>query len=420
MSGAWRTVGDPLVAGAASGPLARVRVAVKDVVAVAGQRVGAGCPTWLAEAVPEPRHAPAVTALLAAGADVRGVAVTDELAWSLTGRDPRTGGPPNGAAPGRLPGGSTSGPASAVALGEADLGLGTDTAGSLRVPASYQGLWGLRTTHGLVPREGVLPLAPTFDTVGWLARDPDLLHRALVATVGTAAVPDDGASDEVDLVVDPGLLAAAGGATRSALEALLDLWRARGHRVREVVLPSPVDVAEAFTVVQAAEARRAHGAWVRAHPGALGPVAAARFAAAESVTAEQERAARWRLEAHGARVRALLGCRVLVQPATPGPAPPLSASEERLADVRSATLQLTTPTCAAGLPALSAPLLVVDGAPVGVALVGAAGSDGRLVRLAGRLARDAAGAAAGVAAGAAADRRTPPPPPRPTVPGGDR
>lgn len=413
MTGAWRTVGDPLVAGAASGPLARVRVAVKDVVAVAGQRVGAGCPAWLAEAPPEPRHAPAVAALLTAGADVRGLAVTDELAWSLTGRDPRTGGPPNGGAPGRVPGGSTSGPASAVALGEADLGLGTDTAGSLRVPASYQGLWGLRTTHGLVPRDGVLPLAPSFDTVGWLARDPDLLQRALAATVGPRPVAAAGGRDDtVDLAIDRALLAAAGGATRSALDALLDAWRARGHRVHEVVLPSPLDVAEAFAVVQAAEARRTHGAWVRAHPGALGPVAAARFAAAESVTDEQERAARWRLEAHGAWIRAVLGRRVLVQPATPGPAPLLDASEDQLAEVRRATLRLTTPACAAGLPALSAPLLVVDGAPVGVGLVGASDGDEHLVRVAARLALDAAVVHD--------DRRHPPRPPHATVPGGDR
>ncbi|UMG91467.1 amidase family protein [Nocardioides sp. TF02-7] len=156
----WRERGDPLVAGAADGPLVGETVAVKDLFAVAGFRCGAGNPTLLAEAHPASAHAPVVARLLAAGASVRGIAQTDELAYSLAGTNHHHGTPPNPAAPGRVPGGSSSGPASAVALGEASIGLGTDTGGSVRVPAAYQGLFGIRTTHGAVDREGLVPLAP--------------------------------------------------------------------------------------------------------------------------------------------------------------------------------------------------------------------------------------------------------------------
>nr|MDT0667585.1 amidase family protein [Micromonospora sp. DSM 115978] len=121
-----------------------------------------------------------------AGAEVTGIAQTDELAYSISGTNVHYGTPPNPAAPGRAPGGSTSGPASAVALDQADVGLGTDTAGSVRVPASYCALAGIRTTHGVVSTRGVLALAPAFDAVGWLARDV-----ATLARVGRGLLPPD-------------------------------------------------------------------------------------------------------------------------------------------------------------------------------------------------------------------------------------
>ena len=136
----WRVTGSPLVAGRrpANGtrPLDGETVAVKDLFAVAGQPIGAGVPAYLAEATVQPVSAPAVQALLDAGADVVGIAQTDEFAYSIAGANPHYGTPPNPAVPGGLPGGSSSGPASAVALGQASIGLATDTAGSVRVPAS--------------------------------------------------------------------------------------------------------------------------------------------------------------------------------------------------------------------------------------------------------------------------------------------
>ncbi|MGW1618365.1 AtzH-like domain-containing protein [Streptomyces sp. NPDC002172] len=156
----WRVADGPLVASTEQGPVAHVRLAVKDLFAVAGQRVGAGNPAWLAEARTEPENADAVRQLLDAGAELTGIAQTDELAFSLAGTNPHYGTPANPAAPGRITGGSSSGPAAAVARGWADLGLATDTAGSIRVPASYCGLYGWRPTHGATPDGGLLALAP--------------------------------------------------------------------------------------------------------------------------------------------------------------------------------------------------------------------------------------------------------------------
>ena len=180
----WRVVGTPLIAGA-SGPLDGQTVAVKDLYDVEGFAVGGGVPAFLDESAPADGHSPAVAALLAAGANITGIAQTDEFAYSIAGLNPHYGTPPNPRVLGGVPGGSSSGPASAVALGQASIGLGTDTAGSIRVPASYQGLWGLRTTHGSVSAERLLPLAPSFDTIGWLTRSSTVLRAAAEATLDT-------------------------------------------------------------------------------------------------------------------------------------------------------------------------------------------------------------------------------------------
>lgn len=359
----WRELGDPLVAGAPEGPLHGETVAVKDLFTIAGFAVGVGNPTFLAEAPIEVGTAPAVTMLRDAGADIRGIAQTDEFAYSIAGANPHYGTPPNPTAPGRLPGGSSSGPASAVALGEASIGLGTDTAGSLRVPASYQGLWGLRTTHGAVPLVGVWPLAPSFDTFGWLTRDAATLRRVVEVALGTTTVATAG------FVVDPGLVALADPAVRDAFTAALD-----GLDVEEVELGDPTEMFEAFRVTQAAEAWESDGGWVLGHPDAVSGAVKERFAIARSVTREQEAEARAAVARHRERLDAALGDRVLLVPSASSAAPRVGAPPTDLDAVRAATLRLTAIAGLTGRPGLSVPALAVP-EPVGICLVGPRGSD---------------------------------------------
>ncbi|WP_371203708.1 amidase family protein [Microbacterium sp. BWT-B31] len=393
----WRLVGDPLLEGAGSGPLAGLSVAVKDLFAIEGHRIGAGNPAFLAGARVETTTAPAISDLLRGGAWVRGIARTDEFAYSIAGDNAHYGTPPNAAVPGALPGGSSSGPASAVAAGHADLGLATDTAGSIRVPASYQGLWGLRTTHGLVPRQGLLPLAQSFDTVGWLARDGDTLQRVADWCLSCGSEPTEnllGASDPGlpwRFVVPQEALAAAEPATRAAFEALLAALAASvdAPAIESVSIGPLDDWFEPFRTVQAAEAWRNDGAWFEQHPDAVGPAIAERLRGAASVTAAAEAGARRALEPLAERLRALVTDAVLVLPTVPGPAPARSSHGAAIDAVRAATLRMTTPAAAAGLPALSIPLLTVPSrlgpAPVGVCAVARAGADIALVRLGRRL-----------------------------------
>ncbi|WP_454301434.1 AtzH-like domain-containing protein [Salana multivorans] len=375
----WRVAGSPLAPATSPGPLDGVRVAVKDVFAVAGVCRGLGNPVVAAEAAPQPVDAAAVAALRAIGAEVTGVATTDEFAYSLAGVNAHTGAPPNLAAPGHLPGGSSSGPAAAVALGQADLGLGTDTAGSIRVPASYQGLWGLRTTLGTVDASGLAPLAPSFDTVGWLTRDVSLLRRVVGellphpprALPRRALVPAG-----IDALLTPGAAVSFAGALERLLAAgVLDA-------VDRIDLapagPSLEELREVFRIVQGSEAWALHGEWVEAHPGGLGTDVAARFSTARDVEPSQVARARQLLDRHRRWLRELTGDAVVILPATPGGAPRMDAD---LGPVRTATIAMTSLASVGGLPALSAPLLRDGPLPLGLSLVGAPGDDAALVEL---------------------------------------
>ncbi len=360
----WRELGDPLVAGSGSGPLAGETVAVKDLYAVAGHPIGVGNPAFLAERAPETEHAPAVRMLLDVGADLAGIAQTDEFAYSIAGANPHYGTPPNPAVPGALPGGSSSGPASAVALGAASIGLGTDTAGSVRVPASYQGLWGLRTTHGAVSLDGVWPLAPRYDTVGWLTRSGDLLRRVAEVALGASGVEPGG------FVVDPGLVAVADREVRAAFDAAV-----APLAPESVALGDPADMFETFRVTQAAEAWRSDGDWVTAHPDAVGAGARERLAAAATVSRDEESTALAAAAAHRARLDDLLGDRILLVPSASSPAPPADSSPERIDAVRGATLRLCCVAGLTGRPALGIPALTTAAGPVGLCLVGPRHSD---------------------------------------------
>src|ERR1700752_5163834 len=161
-----------------SGPLEGLRFAVKDTIDVAGFKTGCGNPTWRDSRPAAVVHAVCVEQLLRAGTRCVGKTISDELAFSLLGENHFYGTPLNRAAPDRVPGGSSSGSASAVACGLVDFALGTDTGGSVRVAAGNCGIWGLRPSHGFISVAGVMPFAPTFDTVGILARDGDVLRRS--------------------------------------------------------------------------------------------------------------------------------------------------------------------------------------------------------------------------------------------------
>lgn len=381
----WRVI-RPEPPARRGGTLAGVRIAVKDLVAVAGERIGAGNPAWLAAAAAEPLDAPALAGLLAAGAHVTGIAQTDELAFSIGGNNAHYGMPANAAAPGRITGGSTSGPAAAVAAGLADLGLGTDTAGSIRVPASYCGLYGWRPTHGVVPVDRVLPLAPSFDTVGLVAASPRILDRAARVLLQEEATRTDDVAAITEIVIAEDLLLEVDEPVRiafaAALRALLGI---SGVRVRVEAQLGDGQLESwftAFRTVQAHEAWEQHGRFITEHPGALDPVTEARFRTGSQVSAHQAEQARALLA--GARTR--LDARLppgaaLALPATSTAAPPADLDAAGTQLVREATLRLTFLASASGRPAVVVPTLRLGALPAGLSLIGFRGQDLALLDL---------------------------------------
>jgi amidase len=192
--------------GANAGILAGKTFAVKDVFAVKGHTNSAGNPNWLKTAQQATSDSPSIAKLLAAGADLHGMAVTDELMYSLNGENVHYGTPVNPYGADRVPGGSSSGSAVAVAAKLTDFAIGTDTGGSIRIPSSYCGIYGFRPSHGAVDISGVIPLAESFDTVGWMARDVGLLKDIGTVLLGNRTVGKD--ADE-QLLIDEALVGIA-------------------------------------------------------------------------------------------------------------------------------------------------------------------------------------------------------------------
>lgn len=356
------------------GPLDGLDFAIKDLIDLEGTVTGAGNHDWAATHAPASATAPVVAALLQAGARLVGKTITDELAFSLEGANHRYGTPLNPLAPDRLPGGSSSGSASAVAGGVVDFAIGTDTGGSVRVPAAFCGLVGFRPTHGAVSLAGVVPFAPSYDTVGVLARDMAAMERVAGVLLGAADVVEP---RRILIAEDAFALAdrAVAQALRDAVPATL-----RDGRPIEIFEGKPEDWHEAYRVLQGWEIWQKLGPWITDTKPRFGPAIASRFADAATITeAEAKRWQPWRQNARR-RLADLLGSDgVLILPTAPTVAPRKDASPADIGAFYRSALALTSVAGHAGLPAVSLPIATVGGLPVGLSVVGPAKADRALL-----------------------------------------
>lgn len=386
-TGAFRVGPGVLAAGAATGPLAGTLTVTKDLFDVAGQRVAAGNPDWLADAEPAGANAVAVQRWVDAGATIIGISHTDELAFSLSGTNVHYGTPRNPHDPERIPGGSSSGSAAAVAGGLVDYALATDTGGSTRVPASYSGLFGIRTTHGRVPMTGVVPLAPRFDTVGVLASSGAMLERATRALFDTAAQEADAVAPVTRIVLAADVLALADpDAADAVATAVRRLGEALGVDVTTTELAGPEQLADwraAFMARQMPEIWQTHGAWVTRRKPSFGPGVATRMSDARSASRDgMHLADDARVEVLNRLDAALAEGAVLAFAAASGPAPRVDLDAAAKGSLRGRTIAMTCIAGLGGLPAVSLPLAEVDGLPVGVCLVARPGEDEMLLAVA--------------------------------------
>jgi amidase len=367
---------DKPLGGASDGPLSGLIVGVKDNFDIAGTISGAGNPEYAADQSPATAHAKVVETLLANGASIPGKTQMDELAYSLMGLNARYGVPLNPVAPDRVPGGSSSGSASATAAGLVDIGLGTDTGGSVRLPASFCGLYGWRATHGLIAADGMVPLAASYDVAGFFTRDLALMRRVVsLFAASTAPVP------AMSFWAPEDLWSLAMPETAKDLRATLPNLDYR----HEPILPEGgADTClKAFRMHQGYEIWQRFGAWITARQPDFGPGIKERFEMASRISQEEFEAA----QAYRDTLRATLDTllpegTILVYPTAPGPAPHLDTPQSELEPYRNRALSLTALAGHAGLPQLTLPVATLDGAPVGLSLVGRPGSDALIAKAA--------------------------------------
>ena len=373
------------IAGASQGPLAGLTFAAKDLFDVAGHPTGGGNPDWARHHRIPTRHAWAVQRLLDAGATLIGKTITDEVSLGILGENPFDGTPLNPAAPDHVPGGSSSGSASAVAQALCDTALGTDTGGSVRVPASFCGLYGIRPTHGRLDLGGMMPQAPSSDTTGWFAREADTFARVCEALLGEA-IPTQ---LPTRLIIAADAFGFADTGTRAALEPLVRALSSMMKEVREELLAPPgLSVwSRAQRTLQSHEAWLTFRDWLdRVNPRMQFSVASGLALASSIPESERQWAALMREEARARLAWLLPEGTILCMPTTPFAAPRKGLPLPTVTPLRSRLSCLTSHGGLTGVPQVSVPGATVDGLPVGLSLLGARGSDASLVAVARALA----------------------------------
>lgn len=366
-----------ILPGAAAGPLMGLRFAAKDLFDVAGHVTGCGNPDWRRTHPPAVKTAPLIERLVGAGATMIGKTQTDELAYSLQGENRHYGTPINVRVPDRIPGGSSSGSAVAVAGDIVHFSIGTDTGGSVRVPAAFCGVCGVRPSHGRIPLDGCMPLAPSFDTAGWFSRDARLLEQ-----IGEILLRDQATrSQPARLLIANDSFALCDEPARIELTKMTDeIQRQFGEAIPTELSSQLQDWMAAFGILQAVEVWQAHGDWVRAVKPDFGPGIRERFEMASRVTDRQVAAAEQVHRRADEIMRELLdGNRVMMIPTAPGAAPLKDTPTAEIESFRTRTLMLTCVAGMARLPQVSLPLATVEGAPVGLSILAAPGNDMQLL-----------------------------------------
>lgn len=345
------------------GLLSGMTFAVKDVYEVSGHRNSAGNPTWYETHEKGKHTAPVIEMLLDNGATLKGMTHTDELMYSLNGENIHYGTPLNPIAPNCIPGGSSSGSASAVACGITDFALGTDTGGSVRIPSSYCGLFGIRPTHDSIPCNGVIPLAPSFDTVGWMAKTIETLEA-----VGSVLLPN-----AVDTAFNHFYIEENAWSLMNSEDCeILRNKIPQGLSIDKVDFKSIgfFEWPELFKRIQGIEAWRAHGEWITNAQPRFSEAIYGRFQYASSLNPmqyddlkKQQAQIAWRIS------EALGEDGMIIIPTAASVAPEKNAPGEAVESVRAMTMQLTCIAGISGLPQVTVPVLREDGMTLGLSFI---------------------------------------------------
>ena len=360
------------------GKLSALTFAVTELYDVKGFVTGASNPRWKNTHPVAQTTAPAVEMLLNEGATLLGKTISDEMAFSLDGENAHYGTPLNTRCPDRIPGGSSSGSAAAVAGGLVDFALGTDTAGSMRIPASYCGIYGFRPTHGAIPLQGVHPMAPSFDAAGWFARTPEMLAR-----VGSVLLGSEIPGFKINkFVIARDLFDTKDASIASKYAAFIQKLSELRVEIVETELGKPDFSTWIDTLrnIQWWELNQAHGVWISQNLDTFGAEIRGRLEKIASVTRSEMEEKRLVREQLIGRIESLVSPgTIIVFPTAPGIAPLKGRSIDEARASRLNTIRHTCIAAVAGLPQVSMPLIEQDGCPIGISFLGARGQDSQLL-----------------------------------------
>ncbi|KAL0452133.1 UNVERIFIED_CONTAM: Amidase 1 [Sesamum latifolium] len=386
-------------------PLSGLTFAVKDIFDVEGKVTGFGNPDWARTHSVATSTAPAVLSVLKAGAVCIGKTVMDEMAYSINGENIHYGTPTNPCAADRVPGGSSSGSAVAVGAMLADFSLGTDTGGSVRVPASYCGILGFRPSHGVVSTSGVIPMAQSFDTVGWFARDPVILKQvgkillqlqdANPMTLSQLIIAEDcfnllniPSHRLTDVLISS--VEKLYGSQKIQYTSLGNFIEAKVPSLMHFMddntkkqvdnIPSLAALSSAMRLLQRYEFKNNHGEWVRSANPHLGPGISERVLDALRTTDESIDVCCLLKSELRAALSDLLGdFGILAIPTVPGPPPKLQTEPTTLETFRAKAFSLLSVAGVSGFCQVSIPFGMHGDLPIAVSLVAKHGSDGFLL-----------------------------------------
>jgi amidase len=370
-----------LIEGRTNRPLSGLKFAVKDNFDIEGFVTGAGNPDWISTHKPAEATAPAVKVMLAQGATLVGKTMTDELAFSLDGVNVHYGSACNPAYPSCITGGSSAGSAAAVACGFVDFSLGTDTGGSVRIPASFCGIYGMRPTYGRISTEGVVPLTPTCDTVGWFARDAETLEKCGLVLLEERT--NKQAPKPKRILIAKDAFQVVSPEIREEIDRALHTVSTNFTATQTISL-SELEFDEfpkCFRIIQGWEAWRCHGAWIKECAPRFGQAIEERFLFASQVSESdflQARSFMQELRRKGADL--LADDDILCLPTAWHEPRPKAASPEECMLHRSQNMKLTTMASLLGTPQVNVPIKGKHG-PLGLSFLAQRNQDDLLLRL---------------------------------------
>ncbi|GEP73066.1 hypothetical protein FD12_GL002134 [Lentilactobacillus rapi DSM 19907 = JCM 15042] len=370
-----------MIAPESTGILNGLAFSVKDVMAVTGHITGLGNPTWTATHQPAKSNAIAITKLLNNGATLDGITVSDEFMFSIKGSNYHYGDPLNPKHPDCFTGGSSSGSASAVSSGLVDFALGTDTGGSVRVPASYCGIYGFRPSHDLSMLAGIAPLATSFDTVGVLTKSSSILKK-----VGQVLYSGNVRLDLKKIYyLDNSITQSLGAEYQQELGRIGKSLGIQKTRFQPVNFSLDL-LYNAFKRIQGFQAWSNYGKWISKHPQDIGPDIADHFAFAKVV--KSDIGLKEAIETKTKFAKLLNGLltnqAILILPTTSSTAPNKNEDFKKIERLRAQTQKLTTIAGMAGTPQVAIPISQ-SGKDYSISIISGVNTDRSLLSLATKL-----------------------------------